>query len=129
MKILLIDDDQDYSKFFTRRATDRGHDVCTTSNSTTAVDAALSFSPDIIIIDLFMPNKNGFQLAREFRSLEAFKKTKIIIASAVDYQHATLYSNILADTYIEKTGEIEEVLLVCEKLMKGTYSQYKKEKI
>ena len=126
MKILLVDNDVDYTAIFTRRALLSHHEIEVCNLASTAVGKALSILPDVIIIDLFMPSKNGFQLAVDFRNFESLKRTKIVISSGLDYEHATLYSNILADSYIEKTGDIGNLLKTCEDLVRGAYKSSKK---
>jgi CheY-like chemotaxis protein len=54
------------------------------NNSTSAVEAANSTSPDLILLDIMMPGINGIQLCKMFQSIPELKHIPIIIVSALN---------------------------------------------
>lgn len=61
----------------------RRYEVCTVLDPTKAVEAALEFNPDIILIDIMMPEKHGFDLLQELRSNESLRSTPAIMVTAL----------------------------------------------
>jgi DNA-binding response OmpR family regulator len=67
-KILIIDDDRFNGDLLAARFRDLGHQVLTAADGEEGVEKALSENPDLIICDVLMPVKNGFQVCVELRN-------------------------------------------------------------
>ncbi|OGS23630.1 MAG: hypothetical protein A2297_08350 [Elusimicrobia bacterium RIFOXYB2_FULL_48_7] len=64
-KVIVIDDDETYLEEFRSMLVSNGYSVETTSDCMGAVNAIIRSRPDVIILDLKMKEKNGFQIAAE----------------------------------------------------------------
>lgn len=72
-KVLLIEDDEILSRMYKKLLTYNGHDVETAHDAKTGLDKAESFSPDIIFLDVILPDMNGLEVLEK---LQKSKKTK-----------------------------------------------------
>ncbi len=82
-KILVVDDDQIFCKLIANTLMDAGYETQTAFNGGAALDAYKKGQPDLILLDLAMPDKNGFEVASEIRKQEApGKHTLIVIMTA-----------------------------------------------
>jgi excisionase family DNA binding protein len=66
-KILVVDDDVSFEKYLRRLLTDWGYIVETCSDGFEAGIWVMKFQPDLLILDLFMPNIDGFQVCRTLK--------------------------------------------------------------
>ncbi len=82
-KILLCEDEEFVARSFTRKLTLEGYEVILATNGNEALTMLFSERPDLVILDLMMPAKTGFEVLQEIRSNpdESIKKIPIIVAS------------------------------------------------
>jgi len=102
-KILLVDDEQDIIEFLGYNLTKEGYDVATTTNGKEAMKIAKKIKPDLIILDVMMPEMDGIETCQEIRQIEELKNTLIIFLSArgEDYSQVAGF-DAGADDYITK---------------------------
>ena len=81
MKILVVEDEQVLAKVFQEKFEKAKYEVKVASDGQMGVDAAKSFKPDVIVLDLVLPKKNGFDVLEELKGNEDFKTTPIIVVS------------------------------------------------
>ena len=77
-KVLVIDDDREFLAEFKESLDLNGFDVVTLSDPEFFADAATKHKPDVILLDLKMPKKNGFQVAEELRHFSELSKIPVI---------------------------------------------------
>lgn len=82
-KILIADDEQDILDILRFNLEAEGYEVFTVLNGILAIEKAKLVAPDLIILDIMMPFKNGIEACDYLRSLPEFKKTIIIFLSAL----------------------------------------------
>ena len=91
-RILVIDDNLDHVRSLAMMFDVMGHEVSYAINATVAPDVAAKFQPDVIFLDLLLPDGHGAKVCSALRSLPGMSSTKIygITASSrmLDYQHA-----------------------------------------
>lgn len=92
-------------------------EAVTTSESKKAIDLIASHKPDLILIDLFMPDINGWQLAEKIRSLSGMAKTPLIAFSAQRREEVLNggYDLEAFDDFIEKPVDSRKMLSLLEK--------------
>jgi two-component system alkaline phosphatase synthesis response regulator PhoP len=102
-KILLVDDENDILEFVSYNLTKEGFQVITCNNGKEAIQLAKKESPDLIILDVMMPEMDGIETCHELRSIDKLKDTLIIFLSArgEDYSQVAGF-DAGADDYISK---------------------------
>jgi signal transduction histidine kinase len=79
-RILLVDDNQDTVHSLSRLLTRRGHEVATAFDGLAALQVAQEFKPDVLLLDLGLPDLDGYELARRLRA-SGFAHAPIIAIS------------------------------------------------
>ena len=82
-KILIADDEPDILEILKFNLELEGYEVETAKNGIQAIEKAKTFSPDLIILDIMMPLKNGIEVCNHLRSLPGYKNTLIIFLTAM----------------------------------------------
>ena len=90
-KVLIVDDEPDTITFLTQWLEDNGYTVCSASDGNQAMQVILSEKPDIVLMDLRMPNQTGFQLYRALRLQEEFKHIPVIFVTGMT--ESQIFSN------------------------------------
>ena len=102
-KILIADDEPDILEILEFNLKAEGYDVATAKNGDQAIEKAKSFQPDLIMLDIMMPGKNGFEVCNQLRLLPAFKKTLIIFLTAMSDESTEIKGlESGADDYLTK---------------------------
>ena len=78
-RLLVIDDQSGMIKLVSHIAAGQGYEVKAVTDAMLATDAFLEFKPDIIVLDLVMPKKDGIEVLEEI--LETGAQTRIIVMS------------------------------------------------
>jgi two-component system alkaline phosphatase synthesis response regulator PhoP len=102
-KILLVDDEPDIIEFLGYNLTKEGYDVTTSMNGKEAIEIAKQINPDLIILDVMMPEMDGIETCHELRNTEGLKDVLIAFLSArgEDYSQVAGF-DAGADDYITK---------------------------
>lgn len=82
MLILVAEDNPDNRNLLTRRLERQGWTVVTAEDGREAVDVCRSAKPDLVLMDVAMPNMNGLEATRALRADPATAATKIIAVTA-----------------------------------------------
>jgi DNA-binding response OmpR family regulator len=83
-KILMVDDDKLVTDLLERLLKSEGYQTVTTNDSSKALEVAKTENPDLVLLDLMMPQPDGFRVCRMLREEPAFKRLPIIIVTALD---------------------------------------------
>lgn len=81
-KILLIDDEQDILEMLSYNLEKEGYQVHTASNGNEGIKKAKEIVPDLILVDVMMPEKDGIETCQELRQIKDLQKTLIVFLSA-----------------------------------------------
>lgn len=102
-KILVVDDEPDIVEFITYNLKSKGYLIASARDGVEAVRKAKEFRPNLILLDVMMPNKDGIETIKELRNLPEFDDTAIIFLTALnDMKYEIEGLNIGADDYITK---------------------------
>ena len=102
-KILIADDEPDILEIIQFNLQAEGYEVITAKNGNEAIDAAKKYQPDLIILDIMMPGKNGIEVCNILRMQPAFKETLIIFLSALSDEGTEIRGlETGADDYLTK---------------------------
>jgi two-component system, OmpR family, alkaline phosphatase synthesis response regulator PhoP len=102
-KILLVDDEPDILEFLSYNLKKEGYQVLTANNGKEAVSVAKREGPQLIILDVMMPDMDGIETCREIRDLPGLKDVMIafLTARSEDYSQIAGFE-VGADDYINK---------------------------
>lgn len=107
-KVLIIEDEQNISNFISAVLTANGFDVLVAGNGAQARSVITSHCPDLIILDLGLPDMDGCEILREVRS---WSNLPVIVVSARTHEHDKVAAlDLGADDYIEKPFGTSELL-------------------
>lgn len=107
-KVLIIEDEQNISNFISAVLTANGFDVLIAGNGVQALSVIMSHCPDLIILDLGLPDMDGLNILREVRS---WSNLPVIVVSARTHEHDKVTAlDMGADDYIEKPFGTSELL-------------------
>jgi len=109
-KILVVDDDPDNNTIMEELLGEDYHvKIATTGEE--ALEIALDFLPDIILLDIMMPGINGYEVCRRLREHRALSCMKIIMVTAKGTLEDRVKGyEVSADDYITKPFEEENLL-------------------
>ena len=82
-KILVVDDEADVIEFTKAVLEDDGYEFATAGDGEAAISAVAAESPDLVILDVQMPKKDGFQVFEALRRDEATASIPVIMLTAV----------------------------------------------
>lgn len=80
-KILLIEDEPDLIDLFSTSLTNAGFQVEIMKDGTNALDTVKKIKPDLVLLDLIMPKKDGYEVLKEIKCDKATSKTLIYVFS------------------------------------------------
>lgn len=102
-KILIADDEADILEILSFNLTAEGYDIVTAKNGNEALEKAKQTKPDLIILDVMMPGKNGVEVCNLLRLQPAYNDTLIIFLTAMSDESAVIKGlETGADDYITK---------------------------
>jgi DNA-binding response OmpR family regulator len=110
-KILIVDDEPNIVialEFLMRR---HGFDVCVARNGEEALVAVADFRPDVVLLDVMMPVKDGYQVAQKIRANPDLKGTKIVMLTAKGRDtEISKGMAVGADAYVTKPFSTRELI-------------------
>jgi DNA-binding response OmpR family regulator len=107
-KVLIVEDAPEFLAMLVPLLEGEGHTVRTAGDGNTAVDMARSFAPDVIVLDLTLPGKDGLEVCREVRS---FSEAYIIMLTArTDEVDRVVGLEVGADDYVTKPFSPRELV-------------------
>jgi len=122
-KILVIDDDESILELVKINLELMGHDVITAPDGIKGFALAKQEIPDMIVLDVMMPEVDGFTVAQRVRQNQATKETPILMLTALGMlQDKVQGFNSGVDDYLVKPFEIEELKVRVRALLKRTKS-------
>lgn len=112
-KILVVDNDRMILKFMENIISKAGHHVVTADSGLSALDILKTYTPEVIFVDLVMPQIDGKQLCRIIRRIEKLKNVYIFILSAISAEEEISIRDLGVDACIAKGpfGEMTENIL------------------
>jgi two-component system alkaline phosphatase synthesis response regulator PhoP len=102
-KILIVDDEPDILELIEYNLKKEGYQVYTARNGQEAVSEAKKSLPDLIVLDIMMPNMDGIEACRIMRTMPEFKNTFMVFLTARSEEYSEIAGfNVGADDYIAK---------------------------
>ncbi|TAL40687.1 MAG: response regulator transcription factor [Chitinophagaceae bacterium] len=102
-KVLIADDEPDILEILKYNLTNEGYQVYTAKDGDEAIDKAKFAQPDMVVLDIMMPKKNGVEVCEILRKQPAFKNTLILFLTALSDEGTQIKGlETGADDYINK---------------------------
>jgi DNA-binding response OmpR family regulator len=118
-QILIVDDEPSWLRILTYFLKDKGYDVRAAQSGMEALATLGSFTPDLILSDVRMPDMNGFDLLDSIKKLPNTTATPVVFFSAIDDFDARKTARDLGATdYIVKPFDEKDVGLVISKYLR-----------
>jgi DNA-binding response OmpR family regulator len=109
-KIMVVDDDKDATALFEEVLKTEGYEAVILNESAKAVQVAKKEKPALFILDLMMPEPDGFKLCRMLRKEIEFKNTPIIIVTALNDTDSRIVAiGAGANDYLTKPFRLDEL--------------------
>jgi DNA-binding response OmpR family regulator len=103
IKIAIIEDDIAIVQMYRTKFETEGYDVETAGDGITGLELIDAFEPDIILLDLMMPNMNGLEMLQKLRNQPGGQDAKVVVLTNMgDTESATKVFKMAADDYIVK---------------------------
>ena len=106
-KILVVDDDPAICELLKMYFTNEGYDVKTAGDGVEGFNFFKIFEPDLVLMDIMMPKKDGWQLCREIREISS--KPIIMVTAKSEVFDKVLGLELGADDFVVKPFDIKEL--------------------
>lgn len=108
--LLVADDDPEILGMLALRLSKKGYTVLEAGDGVQTLAVAREEHPDLIVLDVMMPGKNGWEVARELRTDEATRNIGIVVLTAIGERMNEMTSPLYgADDYLDKPFEFAEL--------------------
>src|SRR5438034_8910799 len=116
--ILVVDDDPEIVTLISTRLGKRGYKVTTANDGAKAIELAKKEKPDLVLLDVMMPGKSGWEVARSLKQDPVTQHVKIVMVSAIGEKTNEITAPIYgADAHIDKPFEFEKLERVITQLL------------
>jgi DNA-binding response OmpR family regulator len=113
MKILVVDDDQHIQRLYKEEFEEEGYEVVIASNGKEAIELFDSEVPDLVTLDILLPDVDGIRLLRQMK--EKRPKIPIIMSTAYDYRDD--FAVWASEAYIVKSSDLDELKATIKKML------------
>jgi len=122
-KILFIEDEPSLQKTLGTKLKNRGYEVVSAFDGEEGVKMASENEPNIILLDIILPKKNGFEVLCELKSRERTQKIPVIILTNLEnIEEVEKALELGSTTYLVKANyNLDEIVEKIEKVMNSQY--------
>jgi len=108
--LLIVDDDAEIVGILRSTLSRRGYSIVEALNGTDALARAREARPDVVVLDVMMPGKSGWEVAKDIREDPTLKKTGIVMLTAIGPKMNELTSPLYGvDDYLDKPFDFHEL--------------------
>lgn len=119
-RVLIVEDEVDISSSLAYALRASGYDARVAGSGREALDAVETFAPDLVLLDLMLPDMSGLEICRRVRGTQTAVKPSVIIVSArAEEIDRVVGFEIGADDYVTKPFSIRELMLRIEARLRG----------
>ncbi len=122
MRILLVEDEKGLIITLTDRLTSEGFDVTSAEDGKSGFEIASTESFDLLILDVMLPKKNGYDIARDLRQ-KGIQTPILMLTAKAETIDKVLGLKLGADDYLTKPFEVIELLARVEALLRRSPNQ------
>jgi CheY-like chemotaxis protein len=115
-KVMVVDDAYSEVQVMESILKSAGHQVVSYTDGTEIEQRIVAEKPDVVLLDIVMPNRNGFEILRTLRRDERTKQTRIVVVSSKNQQADRAWGlKQGADEYVGKPFTPEQLLAVVQR--------------
>jgi CheY-like chemotaxis protein len=114
MRILLVEDEQALRDTTAAALALCGHAVVSTGDGVEALERVCETIPDLVVLDLQMPEMDGWEFLRHFRSIPGCATCPVVVMSAA---HRVVVDDLGVQAFFEKPFDLDEMLDVIDQLL------------
>jgi signal transduction histidine kinase/CheY-like chemotaxis protein len=114
-RILVVDDDLSHVEFMRELLQPLGFEVSAVNTGAEAAAAALGNAPDLIMVDLSLPDMTGWEVMRSLRENQALQGVRVLVVSANAHEYAPGSEAALHDGFVMKPVEVSALLSALQK--------------
>jgi len=104
MKILLVEDDNFFREFYSSKLKEKNIEVETAENGEVGLEKLQTFLPDLVLLDIIMPKKDGFEVLTEMGKQNLVQKIPVLVFSTLGQEKDVEKARALgARGYINKS--------------------------
>ena len=121
-RILVVDDEPAITRMVKLNLErTQNYEVLTENRSTNAIAAARQFKPDLILLDVMMPEMDGDEIASQLKQDEQLSSIKFVFMTAIVSKDdiETMGSNIGGNEFLAKPVKTEELIATIERVLAG----------
>ena len=120
-RILIVEDDRDINELINYHLTREGYDVLALFDGSHALDMVKSRKPDLVILDLMLPEVDGLEICREIRSAEEISSTPVLMLTAkAEESDVVVGLQLGADDYLTKPFSPKVLLARIKAILRRT---------
>jgi DNA-binding response OmpR family regulator len=116
MKILVVDDEKNILKLYKAEFEGEGYNVVVANSGKEALDLVESENPDIVTLDILMPDIDGIQVLRQMK--EKKPDMPVIMLTAYDYRDD--FSVWVADAYVVKSSDLSNLKTTIKQILESS---------
>jgi DNA-binding response OmpR family regulator len=119
-KILIVDDEPNIVLSLEFLMEQSGYEVAIARDGEQALQQMETFQPDLILLDVMMPVRNGYEVCQKIREISAWNRVKIVMLSAKGRDLEVSKGLALgADAYVTKPFSTKDLLIQVQELLAG----------
>ena len=114
--VLLVDDSPTEMKLMRQALAGKGYNLVTAVDGEEALSKALQLKPDLVLLDIILPKKNGFQVCRQLKTTPETSSVKVILVSSKSQDTDRFWGlKQGADDYLTKPFSEEDLMTAVHK--------------
>jgi two-component system, OmpR family, phosphate regulon response regulator PhoB len=110
-RVLVVEDEADIRDMLAYNLRQEGYDVASAETGTTALEEVNQFGPDLIILDLMLPDISGVEVCRRIRGRDRPQPAVIMLTAKAEEIDRVVGFEVGADDYVVKPFSVRELLL------------------
>ncbi|MDP2167814.1 MAG: response regulator [Thermodesulfovibrionales bacterium] len=113
MKVLVVDDDAHVLRLYKEELEEEGYEVVTAGTGREAMEMFERENPDLVTLDILMPDIDGISLLRRMKDLRP--RMPVIMSTAYDYRDD--FAVWASEAYLVKSSDLAELKATIKKLL------------
>lgn len=120
-KILIVEDDNFISEMYANKFSESGFEVKIAKDGQEALEKAKEIVPDLILLDIVLPKKDGFEVLNDLKKEDILKNTKIVfLTNLSEGENLNKGLQSEADAYLIKAHSTpSQIVAKVEEILKG----------